>query len=202
MSIRAVIVDFGSVLILDVDDSYRERWAARLSITRDQLTDLVFGSAVARRASVGGATTQDIWRYVGETLGLDEPTLAQLSYEFWLGDALNAELAGFLCSLRPRYKTAILSNAWPDMREALNQRLGLDNAVDLIVISAEERLAKPDPRIYYLTLERLGVSPEEAVFLDDRPENVEAAQALGIHGVQFETTVQAIAEIKAVLGEE
>jgi FMN phosphatase YigB (HAD superfamily) len=60
---------------------------------------------------------------------------------------------------------------------------------------------KPDARIYQLALERLRAKPEEAVFVDDMPENVEAARALGMCGVQFQNTAQTIADVKRCLGE-
>ncbi len=54
-----------------------------------------------------------------------------------------------------------------------------------IVVSGDEKLVKPDAAIYHLALERFGIAAEDAVFVDDREDNVEAAQALGIHGIVF-----------------
>jgi 2-haloacid dehalogenase len=54
-----------------------------------------------------------------------------------------------------------------------------------IVVSGEEKLIKPDPRLYLRLLERHRVDPARAVFIDDSPNNVEAAVALGIHGIHF-----------------
>jgi len=54
-----------------------------------------------------------------------------------------------------------------------------------IVVSGDELLTKPDPAIYHLALDRFGVAPAEAVFVDDRADNVAAADAVGIHGVLF-----------------
>jgi epoxide hydrolase-like predicted phosphatase len=62
---------------------------------------------------------------------------------------------------------------------------------DVVIFSAEVRLAKPDPRIYQLMLDKLGVQAAEAIFIDDFQENIDAAQALGIHGVHFENSLQA-----------
>ncbi|GCE51166.1 2-haloacid dehalogenase/putative hydrolase of the HAD superfamily [Thermosporothrix hazakensis] len=89
---------------------------------------------------------------------------------------LHHELATFLHSLRPRYKVALLSNAWSEARSDFNRLFHLDRFVDLQIFSAEEGLAKPDERIYRLALTRLGVAPEETLFLDDRLENILAAQ--------------------------
>ncbi|HEY0112560.1 MAG TPA: HAD family phosphatase [Allosphingosinicella sp.] len=54
-----------------------------------------------------------------------------------------------------------------------------------IVVSGEEKLLKPDPAIYYLALDRFGLKPEEALFVDDREINVEGAKAVGMHGHLF-----------------
>ena len=54
-----------------------------------------------------------------------------------------------------------------------------------IVVSGEEKLIKPDPRLYVRLLERYRVDPARAVFIDDSLKNVEAAAALGIHGIHF-----------------
>ena len=59
--------------------------------------------------------------------------------------------------------------------------------------------AKPDPEIYQLTLERIGCAPEEAVFIDDKRENVESAEKLGIHGIIFRGREQAIEELEAII---
>jgi putative hydrolase of the HAD superfamily len=61
-------------------------------------------------------------------------------------------------------------------------------------------MAKPDPRCYALVCERLGVSPEETVFLDDYAPNVEAAREAGLHAVYYADHATAMAEIERLLG--
>ena len=93
---------------------------------------------------------------------------------------------------------AALSNAWSGTREAMTRHYGMDRLVDVMLFSDEEGIAKPDPRIYRLAAERLGVPPSEALFVDDVLRNVEAAQAVGMLAVHFRDTAQAIAEISAI----
>jgi putative hydrolase of the HAD superfamily len=102
----------------------------------------------------------------------------------------------FVQTLRPCYKTGIISNAWSDARPVLHQKFDLDRYVDMTIYSAEVKCAKPDPCIYQLALAQLNVRADESVFVDDMSGNVEAAQSLGMKGVQFKNTEQAIAEIK------
>ena len=67
-----------------------------------------------------------------------------------------------------------------------------------IVLSGEERLVKPDPRLYRLLLERYGVAAADAVFIDDNPVNAQAATALGIHGVHFRAADALRGELQAL----
>lgn len=78
----------------------------------------------------------------------------------------------------------ILSNAWPSLRR-LHRALGLDRFISGMVISAEEGVAKPDPRVYHKALALLGLLPEQALFIDDDPGHVEAAVRLGLRGIRL-----------------
>ena len=64
------------------------------------------------------------------------------------------------------------------------------------ILSFRERLIKPDAEIYRLLLSRYSMKPEESVFLDDTLANVDAARALGIHGICFRTKEQAEEELR------
>jgi len=196
MPIKAVIFDFGGVLLRTEDPGGRRRWETRLGLQTGELDRIVFGSDTTDRSMVGLATQEDVWQRVAARLGLDDETLQELRRDFWSGDQLDVELVQFVRGLHRRYKTAILSNAWPGARQAFVQRFGLGDAVDEIIVSSEECIAKPDARIYRIAAERLGVAPQEALFVDDMEENVEAARAIGMRGIRFSNTRQAIAEIQ------
>ena len=111
----------------------------------------------------------------------------------------NEELIAWFRALRPRYRTAILSNSFVGAREQEEQRYGFTSMVELAIYSHEEGVRKPDPRIFALLCERLGCQPDEIVFLDDVERNVEAATAYGIHAILFQNNAQAIAAIEALL---
>ena len=72
---------------------------------------------------------------------------------------------------------------------------------DVVVCSGDVGLVKPDPAIFQLTLDRLGVAPDEAIFIDDSPGHVAAARALGLQGIHF-TTAEALASDLGGLLEE
>ena len=91
----------------------------------------------------------------------------------------------YIRKLHPRYKVGLLSNAWDDLRQTLHERWNIDGLFDEMIISAEVKMVKPDPRIFHLAVERLGVQPAEAIFIDDIAENVEAARREGLFAIQY-----------------
>jgi glucose-1-phosphatase len=199
MTIRAVIFDLGGVLVRTDNRAPRERLAARLNMTYDELSALVFDSETAIQATLGEISSQGHWEAVRAALGLSIDELRAIPGEFWGGDTLDHELVDYIRGLRPKYKTALLSNAWDDLRAAIEQEWSIVNVFDEVIISAEVRLAKPDPRIFQLALERLGVNPAEAVFVDDFLHNVEGARAVGMEAIHFQDSEQARAALDALL---
>lgn len=202
MTIKAVYFDLGGVIVRTEFQSPREHLAERVGMTYEELVEIVFESKSAREASIGKISEEDLWKNVTRALRLPLKEKDAVHKEFFDGDIIDRELIAFIRSLRPRYKTGLISNAWDGLRETLHTRVPIADAFDVIVISAEEKIVKPDPRIYLSTLERLEVKAEEAIFLDDFSENIDAANALGLIGVHFRSTAQAQRDMRALLNEQ
>lgn len=199
MSIRAVLFDIGGVLVRTEDLEPRRQWERRFGLPDWGLAQIVFEGEAAIRATLGQATAEAPWQATADRLQLSASDLAQLREDFWKGDRYDQDLLAFIGALRPRYKTGIISNAWPGVRQ-MHQAYINDSVFDTILYSSEEGTAKPGPEIYQRALARLAVPPEAAVFVDDVLENVEAARALGLAGVRFLNSAQARAEVEAHLG--
>jgi putative hydrolase of the HAD superfamily len=75
----------------------------------------------------------------------------------------------------------------------------VEDAFEHMVISAEVGVMKPEARIYQIALEQAGVSPNEAVFVDDFYKNIEGCQAVGMHGIHFKNPEQAMNELQQLL---
>lgn len=146
---------------------------------------------------LGGVLLDIDWEKYREDTGQQAPL-----QNFWpIGyEKMNTALLQFLVNMRPPYKTAILSNG--GIREAMNRKFRLGELVDLMVFDGEEGVSKPDSRIYHLTLMRLAVQAEEAIFVDDKVRNIDAAQQLGIHSIHFKNTAQTLAEIQTILSSD
>lgn len=87
--------------------------------------------------------------------------------------------------LRPPYKISVLSNADVSLRGRLVEEMRIHHLFDDIVCSAEVGMAKPEPEIFRLAAARLGVAPEECVFVDDWDQNIDAARQVGMIGVLY-----------------
>jgi putative hydrolase of the HAD superfamily len=97
-------------------------------------------------------------------------------------------------------KTAALTNNWADDPARDNPERSIADWFDVVVESAVEGLRKPDPRIYRLVCERLGVTPEASIFLDDLGANLKPARELGMTTIKVGDPDDAVAELEAALG--
>jgi putative hydrolase of the HAD superfamily len=202
MPIKAVIFDFGGVMVLREDWSAHQKWEKRLGLREKELPEAVFLSEVGNRATLGQTTTEEVWQYIASIFDLNAEQARELRRDFESAEIFNEELASFLSTLRPQYKTAILSNAWLGIREIFTELYKMGDLVDVIIISAEEGLAKPDPRIFQLAAERLNVQPDEAIFVDDWFPHVQSASATGMKGILYKTNEQVIAGVRKYLEED
>lgn len=203
MAVRAVVFDIGGVLELPGDTDLDGRWEERLGLEPGAFFERLHRSGLGRDANLGRVSEAEFGRALGRLFGLDQRTTGELLGDLWewyVGE-LNTELAGYFQRLRPRYRTAILSNAAVGGRRVEEARYGFGEMADLLVYSYEVGIEKPDRRIYQLTCERLGVGPDEVVFLDDVEANVVAAREIGMRTVLFESTTQAIADVEACLAD-
>ncbi len=199
--VRAVIFDWGGVMEASPDDAYVAGWERRLALEPDTLSEVLWGK-MWRKLEIGEITNDDFARHVADRLKLpDAEAAVGFMREFYSRDWFNPEVAAAARALRGSYRVAVLSNAWPGQDELVHEHFGVDvhAEFDVYVNSAYVGLRKPDPAIFYLTLERLGVAPQQAIFLDDSLRNVDSARELGIHTVQFVDPQTSLGELERLL---
>ena len=202
MVIRAVAFDIGGVLErIAPPDQWLGRWQEHLG-----LGEAAFRAAIASvdpdgLITTGGLSEAQYRRRYTAALGLSRGQADQFMAEMWdwyCGE-LDHELTSYAASLRPRYATAILSNSADGARREEQARYGFADMFGTIIYSHEAGIAKPDRRIYALLCGQMGVAPGDVVFVDDMPENVDAASAFGIHGVLHRSTPESIDAINALI---
>jgi epoxide hydrolase-like predicted phosphatase len=195
MTLQAVFFDMGGVILRTEYQAPRQHLADRLGMDYADLVKLVFGSETARLASIGLISEDEHWAAVARRLNLPESQTSAIREEFFAGDIIDLPLVEYARQLRSHIKVGLLSNAWSGMRDWIVKRKFAD-AFDNMTISAEVGVMKPDVRIYLLALEKLGVAASESVFLDDFPENVEGARAVGMNAILFNDPEKAIGLLK------
>ncbi|HEY61005.1 MAG TPA: HAD family phosphatase [Anaerolineae bacterium] len=199
--LKAVVFDMGGVLLKTVDPLPREQLAHRYSMTRPELEALVFGSGFSHQAEVGSISREQYWYEVATAVGEDNMNMPEFVENFFSGDSLDKQLMQFACSLKPRYRLGLLSNAFIDARKDLHTRFGFLDIFDVSIFSYEVKVRKPDPRIFKIMLDRLGIQPEETVFIDDLSVNVESACKVGLQAIQFKSREQVLEELSALLSQ-
>ena len=198
MPVQAVCWDLGGVLLRTFDWSKRRAWEVRLGLHPGALERRIFDGDVGRRAMLGQATAADVWDHLARSRGLSAPDRDQLTADFFSGDRLDADLMEYIAALRARVRTGLISNAWAGIRQVLGDGGGETTFHDM-VISAEVGLAKPDPAIFRLAIERLNVPAAAALFIDDLPANLEAARVTGMRPILFNGTRRTIEAVNRAL---
>ncbi len=198
MSIQTVLLDLGGVIVRTEYQAPREHLAERVGLSYEELVKLVFDSESARRASLGQISAAQHWEAVAQRVGITAGGIPGLRDEFFGGDVLDRNLLGFIRSLRPTRKTCLVSNAWLDLRDYIRKNR-FEDAFDSIIISAEVGLLKPDPAIYRLALDTVGGTAARCVIVDDAPENIRSAVALGMRGILFRDPQTVQAELRRLL---
>jgi epoxide hydrolase-like predicted phosphatase len=197
VTIRAVYFDLGGVIVRTEFDAPRQHLADRFGMELEDIYRIVFGKE-SIRASVGEITEAEYWAELMQRLHLPVSDAAKIEDEFFAGDVIDRDLLDFMRGLREKFRVGLISNAWSGLRPWIASHK-FEDAFDVMVISSEVGIMKPDPRIFQYALEQLDVAPEEAVFVDDVIENVEAARQLGMQAIHFVLKREAINKLKLLL---
>lgn len=227
--VEAVIFDFGGVISVSFSRDLT-RFEAGLGYPPGALLELLFGErsvdgnprsgnpvdgaadddtdAVTHdwhRLEVGELTLQDYLLDVierapallGEAIGMD--AYARFVAEMPIG--VHWPVVHGIRALQSwGYTLALLTNNVREFGDSWRDTFPVDELFPVVVDSSHVGMRKPDPRIYELTCERIGVPPEACVFIDDNLDNVEAARALGIESIRFGDDPWAVlAELDAIL---
>ena len=122
-----------------------------------------------------------------------------MASDYWAGDQLNLVAVDLARRARGHgLRVGLLSNAYSDLRPILAP-YGLLDLFDDMVVSAAVGIIKPEPAIYDLACSRLGVLPQEALFIDDNRGNVESARQVGLQALRY-LSEDTIAQAAQLLG--
>jgi putative hydrolase of the HAD superfamily len=186
MPVRAVIFDFGGVLCFHPSEDRFAPIANLLGISTPELLPLFWANRTEYDA--GMVDSRAYWTRIGDAAGtragthVDEAMLRTLvQYEVELWNNYDRRILGWAAYLRSSgIRTAVLSNLPRALGEALRATPGFLDPFDHVTFSYELKVAKPEAGIYRDAIRGVAVPPSEALFLDDKAENVEGALAVGL----------------------
>jgi len=208
--LRGLVVDWGGVLTGDVRTAV-ESWAEADGVPLDVYVGVMrewLGEPYAAEARLnpihalerGEMTVPDFEARLAEALtarsGAEFAAVGLLDRLFERFEHAS-DMSGLVRRARAAgLRTGLLSNSWGNDYP----RDGWKEMFDVVVISGEVGMRKPEPRIFEHTLELLGLAPRECVFVDDLRGNVEAAVALGMVGVHHRSYADTLVELEALFG--
>jgi len=197
---KALIFDFGRVISAQKPPCLFRTYEEHLGLAPETINTIMFGSEAWEDALLGRKTVEEFWQAIGPALGLEAAAeIEAFHHRYHADEAINGGVLRLIRRLRRRYKLAVLSNSPPGLTRWLDSWNILD-LFDVVFCSGDEGIVKPDPRAFARTLERLEVKPEEALFIDDTPEHVEAARALGLRSTLFTTAERLEEDLTDLLG--
>jgi len=198
--IQCVFFDLGGVVL-----AFRggfTRCGAALGISPAVIERAYFAHAdMAARGAISG---EEFWTRIRTDLNLLQDTTITDYQEFWTDSfAAISETNELLRQLQSTHRLGIISNIESGVYErALRKGHIPDVSFEIVIRSCEVGFVKPEKQIYQLAQERAGVEPSEILFVDDRAENVHAAQLLGWNGIAFDEANprQSVQDIRKKLG--
>lgn len=180
---KVVIFDFFDVVHRD----HQKAWLAKHGFKREggfaEASDLLDHGRI------------DFEEYLTRYGKLSNLSAKEVRREFESFATVDDKVVEIIRELKKHYRTGLLSNAHSDELRPILTRHSLLDLFDEVIISSEAAVAKPDPEAFNLILEKLDAGPEEAIFIDDNPDNVAGASRLGIRGVVFESAAKLRSEL-------
>jgi putative hydrolase of the HAD superfamily len=199
---KAVIFDWGGVLMRTHDRSGREEWDRKLSLPQWGVERVVHGSEAWNEAQRGERSVESYWQAVAGELGISPDDIPQLRRDFYRGDKLDHDLLDLIRDLRAEgHKVGLMSNNSLHLLTLMEEHR-LDGLFDGVVISAQIGVMKPSPEAFHAILDKLGVSASDAVFVDDFLRNVEGARVVGMHAVHFKPGLDLRSILRGFLTDE
>lgn len=189
--IKAIVFDCFGVLLAD---TIRPRIAEMRR--KDPKAGQMLGD-INRAGNRGMLSREESSRQMAEILGMDYKDLMRAADE---GEVKNQELIDYIQTLKPKYKLAMLSNV--RSRERLDLRFDpgeLDDLFDVVVASGDEGYIKPEPIIYEITIDKLGVRPQESIMIDDVEVFCDGAEAVGMYSIHYENNQKLFADLSKLL---
>jgi putative hydrolase of the HAD superfamily len=194
--IKAIIFDFGNVICTFDNNRFLGRIAKHTDKPVDELYQLIYrGSGLSKQLETGKITGEEFYEKVSELCGLNMPIEEFRKAYTDIFDPIPTTF-DLIKRLKGKYTIALLSNTseWDFKYGFLPfDVIGL---MEHITTSYEVGVMKPGKEIYLDSLEKLGLKPDECVYMDDIEAYAQAASDLGMHGIHYTSHEKLIEELR------
>lgn len=170
---KAIVLDMYGVIVKQTGDDfvpYVQQTFPDLSV--EEICSPWF------KADIGELTSLEVWKAIGF-----EGDLEKIEEEYLDTIELSNGFIDFAEKVKNKYKLAIISNDSSRWSKYLREKFDINKYFDVISISGDLKIQKPDERIFLLTIEKLGVKPEDCIYVDDRSGNLNAAKKVGMNPI-------------------
>jgi putative hydrolase of the HAD superfamily len=190
--LKAVILDYGEVLCHRPPSEEFSRMAKYFGVGLEHFPEL--WERNRGPFDRGDLSPDKYWSMLAKDAGakLSADQLDEIcKFDLAMWSNVNSKMVDWVAGLHSTgLKVGLLSNMHHEMVQHCRKHFAWLKKFDFVTFSAEAGMIKPDPAIYEHTLRGLGVKPDEALFLDDREVNIEAARKLGIHAIRVQSMEQ------------
>jgi putative hydrolase of the HAD superfamily len=198
VKIRSVVFDFGNVICFPPAPEKFARAAEEFGLPADDFLAAMWKDRLPYDA---GITAREYWGKIAAeaSLGFDDSLIERMvEHEIGFWNTYDARVLDWIKTLRKSgYTIGILSNLPHPIADTLRAAPGFLDHFDHITFSCELKLFKPQAAIYEHSFQGLKVAPEETLFIDDKPENVEGARAVGMNAELFTSWEEFSREVPA-----
>jgi len=172
---KALILDMYGVIMKDPEGGL-------LSFVNRAFPDLKHDDVYLhwRKANIGELSSLEFFRNLGF-----EGDLRKIEREYLDTIEINESFYEFAPILKKHYHLALLSNDLSEWSRYLRDKFGLNSFFDVIIVSGDVKIKKPDVKIFMLTVDKLGHQASDCIYIDDRRSNLAVAQSLGMDTILF-----------------
>jgi epoxide hydrolase-like predicted phosphatase len=198
--IKVVTLDLDGVFFLRPHEDFARNYAKKFNLDEEFIKDVLFN----RSELEGGyrdlklGKPSDYWNWEFKTLGIaGKITKAERMGILLDGYKINEQVVELIDKLHAKgIKVASVTNRYEDNTNYLEKRFHFKKYFDILVLSHEVGLLKPDPEIFKILIQKSGVKPEEIVYSDDDPKKIRGATELGINTFIFKDYEQFLGELR------
>ena len=190
--IKTIIFDYAGVLTPTRNkQNFAQEDHKRFNLQPSELLDILYKQW--DKTAIGEMSEKDYWKYIGEKLNINPDEIRDLVYAAF---PIEERVIKIIDQIKDKYTLVMVSNQIEDWLEKVIDDNNLRNKFHYFANSYQVGVNKPDKRIFLAALEKSKSEPEEALFIDDSPENIKSAKELGLNTIQFKTYDQFLREFK------